>query len=164
MVKKRTTNTQIFNVLRDLAMHYGANPYPTENEGERPIIESDGDAARLVGPEMALLTQEQMRVLLLNTKNKVIHQCIIYQGSVNTMNIRNAEILRPAVIENAPSIIVVHNHPSGDPTPSFEDMQSTRHMLEAARLLDIEILDHLVIGRNGTHVSMKREGIGGFQK
>ena len=75
---------------------------------------------------------------------------MIYQGNINSTMIRPAEVLRPAVVESAPGIIVVHNHPSGDPTPSPEDAAVTKKLFQSAKLLGIELLDHVVIGGGGT--------------
>ena len=79
----------------------------------------------------------------------------MYIGTVNSSAVRTAEVLRPAVKENAPSIIVVHNHPSGDPTPSPEDVAVTRGLAAAAKLMDIELLDHIIIGHGGRFVSLR---------
>ena len=108
---------------------------------------------------MGFLDQEHLRELLLTTKNEVrgVHE--IYKGNVNASMVRASELLRPAVRENCPSIIVVHNHPSGDPTPSAEDILITRDIVSAGKLLDIEVLDHVVIGQQG-YVSMKDKGLG----
>ena len=95
---------------------------------------------------MAPLAQEQLRVLLLNTRNEVVGQRVIYQGNVNSAIVRPAEVLRPAVVESVPSIIVSHNHPSGDPTPSPEDVAITKDLAAAGKLLGVELLDHVVIG------------------
>ena len=103
------------------------------------------------------LAQEQLRVVLLDVKNGVIGQRVIYQGNVSQALVRVAEVLRPAIAENAPCIIVAHNHPSGDPTPSPDDMMVTRKIGHAARLMDIELLDHIIIGRDG-HQSLKLYG------
>ena len=84
----------------------------------------------------------------------------IYIGTVNSSVVRPAEVLRPAMRENAPSIIVVHNHPSGDPTPSPEDVAVTRDLVSAGKLMDIELLDHLVIGLGGRFVSLKESKLG----
>ena len=97
--------------------------------GEYPVISSPQDVANLLMAEMAVLDQEHLRVLLLNTKNEVLGAHEIYVGNVNSSVIRPAEVLRPAVRENAPSIIVVHNHRSGDPTPSEEDVSVTRDLV-----------------------------------
>ena len=126
---------------------------------ERPMIKSPADAAALLG-DMASLEQEQLRVLLLDTKSKVLHIATVYQGSVHTTVIRVGELMRAAVRMNATAMIVVHNHPSGDPTPSPEDVAVTREIVHAAKLLDIDCLDHLVIGEAGRYVSLKERGLG----
>ncbi len=127
---------------------------------ERSQISCPQDAANLVSAEMGLLSQENLVVLLLNTRNQVVARRTIYIGTVNSSAVRPAEVLRPAIRENAPSIIVVHNHPSGDPTPSPEDVAVTRDLVAAGKLLDIELLDHLVIGQGGRFVSMKERRLG----
>jgi DNA repair protein RadC len=126
---------------------------------ERPIIQSPQEAADLVQYEMGALEQEQLRVLLLDTRNRLIGIREVYHGSLNSSLIRIGEVFRDAVRSNAASIIVVHNHPSGDPAPSPEDVAVTRAMVEAGRLLDIQVLDHLVIGKSA-HVSLKTRGLG----
>ena len=127
---------------------------------ERAQISCPQDAANLVSAEMELLPQEQLVVLLLNTRNQVVGRRTIYIGTVNSSAVRPAEVLRPAVRENAPSIIMVHNHPSGDPTPSPEDVAITRDLVAAGKLMDIELLDHLVIGQGGRFTSLKEKGLG----
>lgn len=126
---------------------------------ERPVISSPADVANLVAGDMADLEQEHFRVLVLDTKNHVLAAPDIFVGSVNSTTIRTAEVFRDAVRRNAPGIIVVHNHPSGDPTPSAEDAAVTRELVAAGKALDIEVLDHVVVGRNG-HVSLKERGLG----
>ena len=126
---------------------------------ERATINSPSDAADLVKYEMSALEQEHLRVLLLDTRNHVLDTVEIYRGSVNSSQVRVAEVFKPAVRRGAPAIIVVHNHPSGDPTPSPDDVAVTRAFLQAGKLLDIEVLDHLVIGQ-GRYVSMKERGLG----
>ena len=127
---------------------------------ERAQISCPQDAANLVSAEMTLLAQEHLVVLLLNTRNQVVGRRTIYIGTVNSSAVRPAEVLRPAIRENAPSIIVVHNHPSGDPTPSPEDIAITRDLVAAGKLMDIELLDHLVIGQGGRFTSLKERGLG----
>jgi len=129
---------------------------------ERPAIQSPEQAAELVMYEMGALKQEHLRVLLLDTRNQLMRIIEVYQGSLNTSLIRIGEVFRDAVRENAASVIVVHNHPSGDPSPSPEDVAVTRAIIDAGRLLDIEVLDHLVIG-TGRFVSLKSKGLG-FEK
>jgi DNA repair protein RadC len=117
-------------------------------------IKSPGDAANLVMLEMTYLDHEQMRILVLDTKNQVVENTSRYRGTVNSSVLRAAEVFRPAVVRNCPGVIICHNHPSGDPTPSPEDIQVTEQLVEAGRYLDIELLDHLVIG-NHRFVSLK---------
>ncbi|HYJ12383.1 MAG TPA: DNA repair protein RadC [Thermomicrobiales bacterium] len=127
---------------------------------ERPAIGSPEDVIDLIGFEMAALEQEQLRVVLLDTKNRIIRAPIkIYQGSVNEAAVRISELFREAVRANAVSIILVHNHPTGDPTPSAADVALTVEVVAAGALLDIKVLDHLIIGQ-GRHSSLKRLGLG----
>jgi DNA repair protein RadC len=108
---------------------------------------------------MGFFDQEHLRVLLLNTKNEVLGTREVYKGSVNSAAVRVAEVLRPAIRENCPAIIITHNHPSGDPTPSPEDILVTRQIRTSADMMDIELLDHIVIGRQ-RFVSLKDKGLG----
>ncbi|MFQ5859388.1 MAG: DNA repair protein RadC [Anaerolineae bacterium] len=126
---------------------------------ERPQITSPADAANLIMLDMSLLEQEELWVLLLDTKNHVLDIVRLYQGSVNTSLIRIAEVFREAIKRNCAAIIVAHNHPSGDPTPSPEDVRITRQMHEAGKLLDTELLDHIIIGHS-RFVSLKERGLG----
>ena len=142
-------------LLGELAMHYQV-AYQPERPAEMPTINCPQDVQSLLGPEMKDLAQEQLRVLLLNTRNQVMAQRIVYQGNVNSSVVRPAEVLRAAVIDNAPSIIVSHNHPSGDPTPSPEDVAITRDLAASAKLLGIDLLDHIVIG-GSKFVSLKEK-------
>jgi DNA repair protein RadC len=125
----------------------------------RPQITSPADVANLLMLEMGKLEQETLRVLLLDTKNRVLGSPTIYIGNVNCSIIRVGEIFREAVRKNATALILAHNHPSGDPTPSPEDVQVTRSVVEAGTLLGIEVLDHLVIGHQ-RFVSLKERGLG----
>ena len=127
---------------------------------ERVVINSPQDVANLLMGEMAALDQEHLKVLLLNTKNEVLSIQEIYVGNVNTAVIRPAEVIRPAVRDNAPSIIVVHNHPSGDPTPSPEDVAITKELVAAGKLLGVDLLDHVVIGSGNRYVSLNEKGLG----
>ena len=127
---------------------------------ERATINSPQDVANLLSAEMGSLEQEHLRVLLLNTRNQVVGIQEIYVGNVNSAVVREAEVLRPAVRDNAPSIILVHNHPSGDPTPSAEDVLITRNLVAAGKLLGIELLDHVVIGSGNRYLSLNEKGLG----
>jgi DNA repair protein RadC len=100
-----------------------------------------------------------LRVILLDTRNRVLEIVEVYQGSLNSSPVRVGELFKAAVRRNAAAIIVVHNHPSGDPTPSPDDVAVTRAIVQAGKLLDIDVLDHLVIG-GGQCVSLKERGLG----
>ena len=108
---------------------------------------------------MAALEQEHLRVILLDIRNRVLEVVDVYRGSVNSSQVRVGEVFRAAIRRNAPALIVVHNHPSGDPTPSPDDVAVTRAMVQAGKLLDVELLDHIVIGQ-GRWVSLKERGLG----
>ena len=126
---------------------------------DRAIIRSPQDVSNLLAAEMGFLDQEHLRVLLLSSKNEVLGIHGVYVGNVNASIIRVAEVLRPAIRENCPAMIVVHNHPSGDPSPSPEDIMITRKITAGAQMVDLEVLDHIIIGGQ-THVSMKNKGLG----
>jgi DNA repair protein RadC len=126
---------------------------------ERPTINSPSDAAALVQYEMSNLEQEHLRTILLDSRNRVIDIVEIYKGSVNSSQVRVGEVFMPAIRRMAVAILVIHNHPSADPTPSPDDVAVTRAIVAAGKLLDIETLDHLVIGQ-GSWVSLKERGLG----
>jgi DNA repair protein RadC len=130
-----------------------------EQPEERVVVRSPQDVANLVLAEMSLFEEEHLRVVLLNTKNQVMAIPEVYRGSVNTSLIRVSEIFREAVRGNCPALVVVHNHPSGDPTPSTEDIRVTEQIVEAGKLLDIEVLDHLIIGQQ-RYISLKEQRLG----
>jgi DNA repair protein RadC len=130
-----------------------------ESPDERPQIRSPADAANLLSMEMSLLDQEHLRLLLLDTKNRVLEMPTVYIGNLNTSVIRVGELFRYALRANCAGMIVVHNHPSGDPTPSPEDVRVTERIVEAGQLLDIDVLDHLIIGKQ-RFVSLKERGLG----
>ena len=127
--------------------------------GDRPQVKSPADAANLLMMEMGMLEQEHMRLILLDSKNYVLDTPTMYVGSLNTSVIRVGELFREAIKQNCAAIIVVHNHPSGDPTPSPEDVTVTELISQAGQLLDIDVLDHLIIGQQ-RYVSLKERGLG----
>ena len=124
-----------------------------------PQIRTPADVANLLMLEMGLLEREELRVLVMDTKNNVRKVVTVYQGSLNTAVVRICEVFTPALRANAAAIIVVHNHPSNDPTPSPEDVRVTEMLVEAGKLLDVAVLDHVVIARN-RYVSLKERGLG----
>lgn len=128
---------------------------------ERPQVKSPSDVANLVMGDMAYFQQEHMRVLMLNMKNYVLNNWrqSLYKGTLNSSVLRIGEIFREAIRCNAAAIIIVHNHPSGDPTPSLEDIRVTRDIREAGHLLDIDLLDHVIIGAQ-CFTSMKEKKLG----
>ena len=126
---------------------------------DRPIVKSPQDVMALLGSDMASFDQEHLKVLLLNTRNQVLAVQEVYKGSVNMAQVRISELLREAVRQNAPCLILVHNHPSGDPSPSPDDVVMTKTAMEAGKLLDIEVLDHVIIG-DRRFSSLKQLGLG----
>jgi len=123
------------------------------------IVRSPTDAAQFLMAEMSHLEQEHFRVLYLNTRNRLLGSETVYVGNLNASHIRVSEVFREAVKRNCASLIVAHNHPSGDPTPSPEDVEVTRLLVAAGKLLDIEVLDHLIIGQQ-RFVSLRERGLG----
>jgi DNA repair protein RadC len=126
---------------------------------EAPSVSSPAAAAGLVQYEMGALEQEHLRTILLDVRNRLIRIHEVYRGSLTTSLIRTGEVFREAIKANAAGVIVVHNHPSGDPSPSAEDIAMTRTLVDAGRLLDIPVLDHLIIGR-GSFISLRERGTG----
>nr|WP_029191197.1 DNA repair protein RadC [Ornithinibacillus scapharcae] len=124
---------------------------------ERYVIRSPEDGADYLMEELRNLNQEHFVVIFLNTKNQIIHRQTIFIGSLNASIVHPREVYREAVKRSAASIIVAHNHPSGDPTPSQEDIHVTRRLAESGKMIGIELLDHLVIG-DRKFVSLKEKG------
>lgn len=128
-------------------------------ETNKPQVRTPADVANLLMAEMSHLEQEHFKVVLLNSKNRIMAAPTIYIGTANTTYIRVAEILKPAIRQGAVAIILAHNHPSGDPTPSPEDVAITKTIVAAAKLVDIDILDHVIIGQ-GRWVSLRERQLG----
>lgn len=126
---------------------------------ERPMVKSPADAANLLLLDMAPLEQEHLRTVIMDSKNHVLKVHTVYIGSLNAAQVRVGELFREAIRLNAAALIVAHNHPSGDPTPSPEDVHVTRQIVEAGKLLNVDVLDHLVIGQQ-RWVSLKERGLG----
>ena len=149
---------QNLHVLGELAVRYEVETLP-ERDPDAPALCSPQAVQRLLGPEMGVLAQEQVRVLLLDRKNRLVGQRVVYQGNAYSSVVRPAEVLRPAVLVAAPNIIVAHNHPSQDPSPSPQDIKVTKDIAEAAKLLGVTLLDHVVIGGPDGAVSLKDRGL-----
>ena len=115
---------------------------------ERPVIASPDDVADRVQYAMMALEQEELWVLLLDSRNRLVDTEHLYKGSLNASTVRPAEIFKTGIRKNAGGLIVVHNHPSGDPSPSPEDINLTRRLIEAGEMLELPLLDHIVIGLN----------------
>jgi DNA repair protein RadC len=127
------------------------------NQVEQYQIRSPADAANFVSPQMAFLDHEELRVLCLDTKNHVVANIKLYQGTLNSSVVRVPEVFRPAITRNCAGIIICHNHPSGDPKPSPEDEAITRQFVEAAKLFEIDFVDHIIIGSNQRFCSLKEK-------
>lgn len=159
--------------LRDLQRVHGMGPVKAievkaalelgkrmtmSSRAERNVIKTPGDAAQMFMLEMSMLEQEEVRTLLLDTRNGVISMPMHYRGSLNSASIRTGEVFKEAIRANAASLVFAHNHPSGDPTPSAEDIKVTKLLIEAGKLLEIEVLDHIIIAQN-RYVSLKERGV-----
>lgn len=126
---------------------------------DRPVIRSPADVMSLLGGEMSFLDHERLRVLLINTRNQVTGISEVYKGSVSLAQVRIAELFRDAIRQNSPCLILVHNHPSGDPSPSPDDVVLTKQAVGAGEIMQVEVLDHVIIGEK-RFASMKQLGLG----
>jgi len=121
-------------------------------------IKSPGDAAQMVMESLRCLDREHFWSLLLNTKNRVITIDKVSVGTLNASNVHPRELFRTAIKKSAAAVILIHNHPSGDATPSKDDLEITRRLCDAGRIIGIEVLDHIIIGDN-RFTSIKTEGL-----
>lgn len=124
---------------------------------DRYVIRSPEDGAKYLMNDMRFLSQEHFVCLYLNTKNQVIHKQTVFIGSLNASIVHPREVFREALKRSAASVIAVHNHPSGDPAPSREDIEVTKRLVECGKIIGIDLLDHLIIGEN-KFVSLKEKG------
>ncbi|MCL5935094.1 MAG: DNA repair protein RadC [Firmicutes bacterium] len=124
----------------------------------RPVIRSPQDVSILLMEEMRHLDREQFRTVLLNTKNQVLETEVVSVGSLSSSIVHPREVFKNPIKKSAAALILVHNHPSGDPTPSREDIEVTNRLAEAGKILGIEILDHIIIGDN-KYSSLKEKGL-----
>ncbi len=128
-------------------------------EDERPTIHSPGDAAQILMPILAHREQEFLMVMMLDTRNRVLDVAELYHGSLNSSMVRVGEVFKPALQRNAASVLLAHNHPSTDPNPSPEDVTLTRAVIQAGKLLDVDVVDHIICGLS-RFVSLKEKGLG----
>lgn len=126
---------------------------------ERPRINNPADGVELLKPFIGSLDHEELWVILLNRQNYVLQLVKVYVGNAHSAQVRVGEVFRQAIIEQSSAIILSHNHPSGDPTPSPDDVAVTRAIVQAGKMLDVEVLDHLVIC-DERWVSLKERGLG----
>jgi len=126
--------------------------------GARLTLSGPAEVYAAYGPLMEDLKREVFRIALLDAQNGLLHDRVISQGTLSASLVHPRDVFKPAILESAASVILLHNHPSGDPTPSREDVRLTRQLVECARLLDLRIHDHVVIGR-GRFVSLAEKGV-----
>ena len=149
---KATTIAAAFELGRRAALESG---------GVQPLVNQPADIVRLLQPEMELLQQEELRLLILDTKHHLLAALMLYRGTVAASPGRVAEVFREAVRRGASKIALAHNHPSGDPSPSAADIEFTRQLVQAGRLMDVDVIDHVVIGHGPMRwVSLKARGLG----
>ncbi len=127
-------------------------------EDVRKQVRSPSDMGDYLIARMALLGIEEMWVVLLDTKSRIQDMIVLYKGYVNGTSVRASEVFREAIKRDSAAIIVVHNHPSGDPTPSPEDVAITTKIIAAGTLLEIDVLDHIIVGQ-GRWISMRERGL-----
>src|SRR5205814_9036121 len=126
--------------------------------GGRVVLSGPAEVYAAFGPLMADLRREVFRVALLDAQNGLLRDRVISEGTLSASLVHPREVFKPAILESAASVILLHNHPSGDPTPSREDVRLTRQLADCARLLDLRIHDHVIIGR-GRYVSLAEQGL-----
>jgi DNA repair protein RadC len=126
--------------------------------GARTVLAAPADVYAAYGPLMEDLKREVFRVALLDAQNALLRDRIVSEGTLSASLVHPREVFKPAILESAASVILLHNHPSGDPTPSREDIRLTRQLAECAHLLDLRLHDHVVIGK-GRYVSLAERGI-----
>jgi DNA repair protein RadC len=141
------------------ALELGKRMVLSAPDQQRPQIKTPADAAQLLMLEMGVLEQEEVRTLLLDTRNRVLNVHTVYKGSLNTASMRIGEVFKEAIRTNSAAVIVAHNHPSGDPAPSAEDVRVTKSLVQAGKLLDVDVLDHIVVSQS-RYVSLKERGLG----
>ena len=158
--QQKQRESKIQKRIREIQEHYQKfqQDLETAKASELPTINCPADAANLVIPAMSVLQREELWLMALNTRNRVKAIVKVYQGSANSSQIKIGELLRAALLKDAQAVVLVHNHPSSDVTPS-PDVAVTRAFVEACKLLDITCLDHIVVG-GGKYASLKERGLG----
>lgn len=154
--KKRKVEETLVKIRK---LHDELNDQLENHPSQRPVIHSPADAAHILECFIGALDHEELWVIVLDTRNKVKRLVALYKGTVNASQVRISEVFREAILENAPSIIVAHNHPSSDVTPSPEDISVTRNIVQAGKILDISVLDHIIVG-GSSFTSLKEKGLG----
>jgi DNA repair protein RadC len=154
---------QVLSAALEIARRLGEEATP-----ERPAIRTPADVERLLRDEVRALDAEMFWVLLLDTKNRLKTPPVgVTKGLVDASLVHPREVFRPAIRAAAAAVVLAHNHPSGDPTPSAEDIRITRQLVDAGRLMDIRVLDHVILGRPGTGggtgcLSLRESGVAPF--
>jgi len=133
-----------------------ARRWSVEIAGPRPVIHGPSDVALLLGPRMGDLTVEELHVLILDSQHRMARDVTVTRGLLNSSPVHAREVFREAIAESAAAVVLVHNHPSGDPAPSTDDVRVTGELAAAGRLIDIPVLDHVIIGRGG-YVSLAEQ-------
>lgn len=154
--KKRKVDSTIAKISE---LHHELNTQLYRNPTERPAIHSPREVLELIDPFLGCLDHEELWTINLDTRNRVMSLVKLYMGSVNSSQVRISEVFRQSIIENCPAIIVCHNHPSGDTSPSAEDISLTRALVQAGKLLGIDLLDHIVVAY-GRFTSLKERNLG----
>ena len=161
-----TNQTELFATVKAAEIKYKIPSVKVQlvkdssfSSDQRPIIRNPADVASIMQSTTELLAEEHSFVLILSTKNKVNAIQELSIGSLNAAVIHPREVFKAAILSNGAAIILVHNHPSGDPTPSPEDISLTRALAEAGKLLDIPVLDHIIMGDGWNFKSLKEIGI-----
>lgn len=143
-------------LLASLELARRASAWPVS---ERPVVSTPEDVVALCATQLRGMDREHFWALALSTKNRLLRMVEVSVGSLNASIVHPRELFKEAVRLSAASIVVVHNHPSGDPTPSGADVQLTRRLARAGEVLGIELLDHVVIGDGGAHASLRQMGV-----
>ena len=142
-------------LMDEINLLYSSSP------SNRPVINSPEVAAEVFQPLLTGLEREELWIASLNTRSRMLSVERLYAGTLYSANVRVAEVFRPAIQKNAAAIVIAHNHPSGDPTPSPDDVALTRNLVQAGKLLEIDVLDHIIIGTPPWGwVSLKERGLG----